>query len=77
MITLNQLIEKLEGIKNQHPTFGDLPIIYSHDDEGNQYQMVNNEPGLFNVDDVNARYPEPAMTGKESKAEDFNCIIIN
>lgn len=76
-ITLNEYINALQEIASQHPSFGKLPIIYSHDDEGNQYQMVNNKPGLFKVNNVEERYPEPTITGKEQKAEEFNCIIIN
>lgn len=75
-MTLNEYIEKLIEIRDQHPTFGDLPIIYSHDDEGNQYQKVDNDPGLFAVEDLDSRYPEPVFF-EGMKAEDFNCIIIN
>jgi len=76
-ITLNQLIEKLTEIKNQHKTFGDLPIIYSVDDEGNDYHKILNAPGLFKVKNIEERFLIPVHPGENPSAKDFNCVIIN
>lgn len=42
---LQQYIEKLQELLNEH---GNLELIYSTDDEGNEYNTVNYEPSLAN-----------------------------
>lgn len=42
---LTKYIEKLQELLNEH---GDLELIYSSDDEGNEYNTVNCEPSLVN-----------------------------
>jgi hypothetical protein len=55
-----------------------MPIIYSHDDEGNTYQKVVNLPGLFQAEDPNDFYLEPAMDDDWNESFDNpNCVIIN
>lgn len=87
MITLNKYIEQLQKIAKQHPSFGNLPVIYAEDDEGNGYQTVNNPPTIFSVVNIEDRHLEPDMEmlqkagqGIDTESEDFknlNCIIIN
>ncbi|MFN0318541.1 MAG: hypothetical protein ACKVQA_26240 [Burkholderiales bacterium] len=47
MITLKEYIAALQDIYDEH---GDLPLIYSSDDEGNEYHQVGLEPGVVYCD---------------------------
>lgn len=38
----------LEKLQELYETYGDLELIYSSDDEGNEYNTVNYEPSLAN-----------------------------
>ena len=42
---LQQYIEKLQELLKEH---GDLELIYSTDDEGNEYNTVNFNPSIVN-----------------------------
>jgi hypothetical protein len=42
---LTKYIEKLQELLNEH---GDLELIYSSDDEGNNYNTVSYKPSLVN-----------------------------
>lgn len=78
MITVNKLIEKLQELKNKG--YGELPCIYSSDDEGNSYQKVYNEPSEFLVEDIEEYQLETAFEyDDKDDVIDFkpNCIIIN
>jgi hypothetical protein len=78
MITVNKLIEKLQELKDKG--YGELPCIFSSDDEGNFYQKVYNEPSEFLVEDINEYQLETAFQyDEQNDVIDFepNCIIIN
>ena len=45
MVNLTKYIEKLQELLVDH---GDLELIYSSDDEGNNYNKVHYEPSLMN-----------------------------
>lgn len=79
MKTLDKYIEQLQELSKQG--YGNLPIVYSADDEGNSYHTVNEyEPSLFIVEDINEYYLESAIEYDEANMPlDFkpNCIIIN
>ena len=78
MITVNKLIEKLKELKAKG--YGELPCIFSSDDEGNSYQKVYNEPSEYLVEDINEYYLETAFEYDEkNNVINFepNCIIIN
>jgi hypothetical protein len=88
MITLNKYIEELQKIAKTHPSFGELPMIYAEDDEGNGYQKVMNPPSLFSVENIEDDYHlqpnlevlEKAGQSIDTESEDFknlNCIIVN
>lgn len=47
MKKISDLIEELEEIKEQ---YGDLPLVYSHDEEGNYFSPVYFDPGVGNFD---------------------------
>lgn len=78
MITVNKMIEKLQELKEKG--YGELPCIYSSDDEGNSYQKVYNEPSEYLVEDVNEYELETDFEyDEQDNIIDFkpNCIIIN
>lgn len=79
MITLNKYIEQLQELQNKG--WGELPVIFASDDEGNSYHKVYIEPSEFLVEDLEKRELEPAFeyeeNGKEVKDFVPNCIIIN
>jgi len=78
MITVNKMIEKLQELKDKG--YGELPCIYSSDDEGNSYQKVHNEPSEYLVEDINEYQLETAFEyNEQDNIIDFipNCIIIN
>ena len=90
MPTVNETIKALQDIVALNPKFGELPCIYSHDDEGNEYQGVINEPALCKANNEdgsslnlkqNYRFLELAgfyANGQNNIAlEDCNCVIIN
>lgn len=49
MITVNQLIWKLNDFLKMNPSLGNLPIAYFIDDEGNQLNLVKYEAELAQV----------------------------
>lgn len=52
-ITVQQLIEHLQKMVDLHPKIKDFQVIYSHDDEGNEYQRVINLPAICELDNPN------------------------
>ena len=89
MVTVNELIKELQKIVALNPKFGEFHCIYSHDDEGNEYQGVVNTPTLvkaknedgkpFNLSN-NYRFLEiQEICGDYImlEANKYNCVIIN
>lgn len=66
---LSEYIKYLVELEKQG--YGEFPIIYSSDDEGNSYQKVYSEPQLFSVENIEDYYLE------YTEDSDFNCVIIN
>ena len=81
MKTVRNLIDYLHKLIEDDPRVEDLPIIYSSDDEGNNYQKVHNLPELTQVEDLNAWNLEVVgyydEDSDEIVKEDCNCVIIN
>lgn len=78
MITVNQYLEKLQELKDAG--YGELPVVFSIDSEGNSYHKVENLPELFSVEDINDYYLETDFEYDENDNViefDPNCIIIN
>lgn len=70
LLTVGQLIEAL---KHYDPS---LPIIYSHDDEGNEFQTVNGLPSGLRVKNwKNGRFLEVETPSTESPQ--INAVCIN
>jgi hypothetical protein len=72
MITVRDVLNDLNGFVEQNPEYAKLPVVYSHDDEGNAYQKVICSPALLQVEDINERYLEIPM-----EQDKPNCVIIN
>ena len=78
MKTLNQLIKELQELKKKG--YGELPVIYSSDSEGNSYEKVYASPSEFLVEDINEWQLNPAIEFDENdNVLPFipNCVIIN
>lgn len=80
-LSVNDLIQSLQLLVNHNPKFGNLPIIYSNDDEGNSYQKIYNSPVLTQVENIDEYYLEVVgfydEDSDEIALEDVNCVIIN
>ena len=84
MITVKQLINNLQEMIKEYPESENFPIIYSHDDEGNEYQIVTNQPSICKIDILNdLSYRNLELVGFEGNGlEDIefefcNAVIIN
>jgi hypothetical protein len=79
--TVQDLIDNLQKLVKIKPECKDFPIIYSTDDEGNEYSKIYYIPNFTQVGDLEERYLE--VIGHYSKdndyiaLEDCNCVIIN
>jgi len=70
---LKEYIKKLQELENKG--FGDLPLIYSTDDEGNAYHEVSMGPEPLIANDLSTYYIELRL--KEDEDTPPNCICIN
>lgn len=82
MITVKQLIKNLQELVKLKPECENYQIIYSHDDEGNEYQRVVNEPSLCQLESPNQQnYRNLELVGflnnDDIVLEDCNAVIIN
>jgi hypothetical protein len=57
---LKQYIKKLKALEKE---YGDLIVVYSIDDEGNDYQKVELDPTLMQVENIENRYLETTDEG--------------
>ena len=51
--------------------YPDIDVVYSHDDEGNEFQMVNYQPGIGHFTDLNYG------RGEFEQKNPINAICIN
>ena len=81
--TLKEYIEDLQDIISENPEAIDFPVIYSIDDEGNDYyHKVIYNPSLFYVGDLDDYYLEDVISedNLEEDGDDntkLNAICIN
>ena len=81
-ITLREYLNHLQKLVDSNPKCANYPVIYSHDDEGNEYQRVINFPSLCQLhepEQKNYRFLE--LVGCEEdehiNSADCNTILIN
>jgi hypothetical protein len=71
-MTLQEYLDNLLLMVKNNPKIANFEVIYSHDDEGNEFQKVGMPPSLMRIDDLSQdRYLEPWFEGE------FNAICIN
>ena len=70
---LTKYIEKLQELLNEH---GDLELIYSSDDEGNNYSKVHYAPSLVNyiASDREVIHDDDLEEWDESDYEKVICV---
>lgn len=61
--------------------FNSLPLIYSHDDEGSEYQAVNWLPSVVTITEMKSRFIEKVYEQKSKKGgyggHSIKALIIN
>lgn len=76
---LKEYIRELNKFVQEYPEAYELPVIYSEDDEGNNYHHVIDSPAMFQVHDVTQYYLD--VVGRLGDIgiarEDCNAICIN
>jgi len=75
MILLKDFLKRLEDIVKANPQALEFQVIYSHDDEGNEYQRVINLPDEITLEDPNQKSYRFLEISDET--EFTNAIIIN
>lgn len=77
--TLKTLQQNILKILLEHPEWGDLPLISSSDDEGNDYHKVYNDLSPAQVENIkNYSLELVGFEGEEDvDTKDINCICIN
>lgn len=69
-MTVEELYQKLIILKRDG--YGDFPLAYSTDDEGNEYNLVNFEPSLACFDEIRSRNMDIIH-----ECTEYNAVIIN
>lgn len=80
MITVKELISNLQELIKLKPECENYQVIYSHDDEGNEYQRVINTPNLVQLKNPNQksyRFLELVGHYNDISLKDCNAVIIN
>jgi hypothetical protein len=75
-----EYLKAINELAQEYPESLNMKVIYSHDDEGNEYQKINNYPCLIQIQDLTQnRFLEVIkFQGQESiNIKDYNAILIN
>lgn len=73
--TVNDLIARLQTLKKEG--FGDFPIIYARDEEGNGYHHVVFDANTMAIEDLEEGHLSPVFSGSIEDKPEPNCVIIN
>ena len=77
-MTLNEYVAELQTLISKNPKYGDMQLIYSTDDEGNNFNIVycHHSPGFFQDEFF---IPEVHFEDWEDELNDLqvNSICIN
>ena len=73
------LREYIAHLRKYTRKYGDLPVVYSRDDEGNGFQHIFYTPTLGHFDDWGGEFSQYESNDPENKCEkeDINCICVN
>lgn len=80
MITLKEYLKELNKLVETYPNILNFPIVYSIDDEGNQYNKVINSPYLMQIEDISldSNLEIVGFLGEDNiDFLDCNAVIIN
>lgn len=77
-----EYVEQLLALLHEKPATGDMEVVYSSDDEGNNYQKVVYDPGLVGHFDGNYRGDFVPQSEAEKHPGDYpdfkpNAVCIN
>jgi len=73
-----EYLEKLNKLALDNPNSLEFELIYSHDDEGNEYQKVNHLPCLMEIENIeDNRFLEQVYDENDEPGENCNTVIIN
>lgn len=75
---LKEYFAELELMIAHNPDILEYTVIYSHDDEGNEYQQVNQLPALVEIDNIeDYRHLNMIWIDDDTPGTNYNAIIIN
>lgn len=82
MIKLKDYLQSLNELVKEFPEALEYQVIYSHDDEGNEYQRVVNFPSISQLESPEQKsYRNLELVGfyngDDIIREDCNAVIIN
>jgi len=82
ILRVKDLLKSLTELIKENPECADFPIIYSHDDEGNEYQRVINPPNIVQLHNPNQKsYRNLEIVGFKGEDDindkDLNAVVIN
>jgi len=73
-----EYLERINNIGTTYPDSLEYEVIYSHDDEGNEYQKVNNLPCLMEIININDnRFLEQLYDNDDEPGLNINAVMIN
>ena len=69
---LQEYLDELLLMVKKYPKILDFEVVYSHDDEGNEFQKVQIPPSLMKIDNIDQiRHLDPGFDGE------YNAVCIN
>lgn len=75
---LKEYIQGLQDLIDKNPEVADYEVIYSVDDEGNGYGIVNWDPSIGYYDQDNEWIDEDDTEALEDQEiEEMNAVLIN
>ena len=75
---LEQYLNELIALVKHNHKIAQFEVIYSHDDEGSEFQKVNHIPSLMEISNIeDNRHLEQVYDVLDREGTNFNAIIIN
>jgi hypothetical protein len=78
-MTVKEYVHILDSLIRKHPEIANFQVVFSSDNEGNDYQLVYQEPTLCQIHNPNTSYVEMVgFQGDETiDNKDLNALCIN